>query len=261
MEVIATLIMLIVGLFFGVLFADPIKNWWKDRVIFEKPKYLFRITHLTAADAYPIDFSTRIKEQNAHQKLFKFEVKRAITLTNEEEAKLKGLMRKKDFVETVGHILAHYRNEPWEGLVDRFPDAKDKNPRDIVLTNVPLPGNFYGWNSKDRTFLVISIAPVLNFFQKDERPNLDDFIIRMLQRMATFAVVPGLNPKRTHIDVGTGCLFDFTVELKRVVDVVKISHICSDCLISIKRSQGHKFTVKLNNWIKATPNLGSTIAK
>lgn len=255
MEIIITLSTLIIGLIFGILVANPVKKWMKERDLIKKitrnPKYVFRIVHLNKAeDDHSMDFSTKIKEQNALQGLFRFEVENVKILTHEEYSELRGLMSKKDFIEAIASILSYT-------LVNRHPNIKDKKTRKIVLTNVPIPGNFYGWNSMDRTLLVISIAPILKLFPVEERPNLDDFIIRMLQRMATFSVVPSLNPKRTHIEVCRGCLFDFTVELKRVVDVVRIPFICSDCWKLIERDQGAKFVAELKNWIEAAPYFGS----
>lgn len=126
-----------------------------------------------------------------------------------------------------------------------------------MITNVPLPGNYYGWNTRDRILLVISIAPMLNLnlFPIEQRPNMNDFIIRMIQRMAVFAVIPSLNPKETHTESSKGCLFDFTIELKNVVNVVKTPFICHDCRTSIKRSQDMDFFHEIDDWIHEAPKL------
>lgn len=266
MEAIEPLIILIIGFLFGII-INPVKKHLKERdlyeEIFEKPKYKFRITHLISSYTDPIDFSTCIKEQNAHQRLFKFEVERVRTLTKEEDDMLSGKMSKKsdfgkkDFLELVGEFLTNERNESWKGLDDKLPNPKDKKSRDLVLTNVPIPGNFYAWNSMDRALLVISTVSIFSLFKKEKRPNLDDFVVRMLQRMTTFAIVPDLNPISTHTEVCSGCLFDFTVELKQVVDVVRIPFICQDCAESIKKSQGIKFANKLKKWNEEAPYFGS----
>ena len=77
----------------------------------------------------------------------------------------------------------------------------------------------------------------------------------MLQRMAAFAVIPDLNPRKTHIRTSSGCLFDFTRRVERVVPVVKTPEICDDCVEVIKRSRGISFLDSLREWFKAAPDL------
>jgi hypothetical protein len=85
-----------------------------------------------------------------------FEIEELLrTPTREEIADLKAANGKRDFVEKVGKVLSAARRVSWTGLVNK----RFKGSPDLVITKVLLTGNCYGWNSIDRTLLIISTAP------------------------------------------------------------------------------------------------------
>ena len=252
-EVITYAVTSIVSLLIGVLISERFKKWWRRRERLHdllEPKIKFRVTHISDPEAPAIDFSPKLKEQNRQQNTFLFEFEdfmRGPTL--EDVSELKRTNSKRNFVDKIGRILACARGGVWKGLTDKSPYKRFKGRRDLVLTNIPLPDNYYGWNSKDRTILVISIAPILHFFSGEGKPTVDDFIVRMAQRMVIFSAVPSIDPKQAHVQTSVGCLFDFTVELRRVVDVVRTPYICPDCLSQILRDRGQDFTVRVLKWL------------
>ena len=91
--------------------------------------------------------------------------------------------------------MARTRDEKWEGLDRALPNGCIKEPRDLVITDIPIPGHYYGWNSLDRKLLVISIASIKQFFPEDGELPMRNFVSTISKRMAVFPSVPGLDPR------------------------------------------------------------------
>lgn len=258
----------LIGILLGVIIGDPIKRvsqrfwdkWEKKRDNKNKakektrPRPKFRVTQLCESDKL-FDFSSVFKEQNRNQDIVLFEVddfRRSVRF--EEAVELKKIKTLTGFLEKVSALLAQMRRETWQGLSDRSPDIHFTGRREIIITNIPLPRNFYGCNSKDRNFLLISTAPVSPLFSLKDGPTIEDFIMRMTQRMTIFSIVPSLVPKNIHSGTSTGCLFDFTILLQGVVDVVKKPYICQTCRTNIIEEQGLAFYEQLSSWMKLIPS-------
>jgi len=265
--IVTGVVMLLIGILVTFFFGEPIgrlrkrlsdkreAKWIrKERIdIKTRARPRLRVTQLCDPDT-PFDFSSILKEQNRLQEIVQFEIDDFRKYpTSDEVSELKRLESKKEFLQKTGDILAQKRGETWQGITDRLPDPDFKGLRELIITNIPLPGNFYGWNSKDRTLLIISICPVIQFFPNDGKPTIEDFIIRMSQRMTIFSIIPNLNPEKVHIQTSTGCLFDFNVLLRGVVDVVKSGDICPSCIECIRKQRGDEFYENLDQWLKIAP--------
>ena len=269
-EIVVDALEVIIGILIGFFFGEPIKRFgqrllnkreevWdrKARVAMEtQQRPRFRVTQLCDPKSL-FDFSSVLKEQNRIQEIVLFEVddfRRSPGLDKISE--LKNLRSKKDFLDRVGAMLAQMRGEMWRGVSDRLPNRHFEGRRDLIITNIPIPGNFYGWNSKDRNFLLISTAPIAQFFSVEGGLTIEDFIVRLAQRMAVFSLAPSLDPMTVHADTSAGCLFDFNILLRGVVDVVKKPDICPTCAASIAKDQGDEFYERLSAWIKSAPSEG-----
>jgi hypothetical protein len=266
-DILTDALKLIAGILIGFLIGEPLKRlgqrlfnkreeqWDRgdrvDKVTHARP--LFRVTQLCMPGS-PFDFTSLLKEQNRIQNVVHFEVDdfRRYPLP-EEAAELQNQASKKTFLDQAGAILARSHGEAWQGLSDQLPDPHYKGRRDLVLTNIPLPGNFYAWNSKDRNLLVISIASVNPLFPRDGKPTIEDFVLRMTQRMTIFALISSLDPLQAHGELSSGCLFDFNILLRGVVDVVKNPYICPACGALIRRQRGDEFYEELSEWIEKAP--------
>jgi len=172
------------------------------------------------------------------------------------------------FIEECEQILA--KNE-WP-LKSKWPQKSllRDEPIRIVVTQVPLPRNYYLWGhfeGKDtgctcyepNKFWVISIATLDGVL-----PDIpaEQFLLRVIQR----ACVNSLLPTRPHEVVSSrlshpstnGCLFDFTPLLRDARHFVTCGWICEDCASSILSADeippGHrsKFLNELRDWIDAT---------
>jgi len=249
------------GLFVGTFLGEPLKQWWGRWLYTQgkiadllRPRFKFSVIQLQDPEAPPFTFSQRLKVQNARQTLFAFEFEELLRApTPAEIADLKRTDSKRDFVEKVGRFLADARGERWTGLSDSPANKRFKGCRDLVITNLPLPGNYYGWNSKDRTLLVISTAPAQYVLSPAGRLTVEDFVARITQRMAVFAVTPRLDPRREHASKSLGCLFDFTLFLSRVVEILESCNICADCCRSIAQDRGNEFALRVRNWVEDQP--------
>jgi hypothetical protein len=260
-EILAGTATLVIGMILGALLGEPLKRLGKrlsDRR--ERSRRIrartrarprFRVTQLCDS-ASLFDYSSMFKEQNHLQNLVQFDVDdfRRIPLPEELE-ELGGIESKRSFLERVACILAHDRGEVWQGLGDAPPDSDDVRPKDLVVTNIPLPGNFYAWNSRDRRFLLVSTAPVSDLFPSAGGANLGDFVERIAQRLTVFALVPELDPSELHLELAGGCLFDFNVLLRSVVDVVERPGLCPECGRVIAKSRGGAFYEGVTRWIRA----------
>ena len=264
-EIVVDALKVIISFLLGSFFGEPVKRigqrlWNKREEIWERrdrvsqktqPRPKFRVTQLCNPKA-PFDFSSVLKEQNRKQDIVLFEMddfRRFPEL--DEVVELRSLESKKDFLDRVGALLARMRGETWQGLSDRLPDIPFKSRREFVITNIPIPGNFYGWNAKDRNFLLISTAPVAQFFSVEGEPTIEDFIVRMAQRMTVFSLIPSLDPMTVHAGTSAGCLFDFNILLRGVVDIVREPVICPTCAESIVQDRGDEFYERLDSWIKS----------
>jgi len=260
-EVVLIVITAIFSLFVGAFLGEPLKRWWgnwldkrkkiKDML---RPRFKFNVIQLQDPESPAFNFSRRITEQYDRQNLFSFEIQESLRdPTPAEIADLKRTVSKRDFVEKVGRFLAHARNESWSGLSDNPPTKRFKGSRDLVITNLPLPGNFYAWNSKDRTLLVISTAPSQSVLPQGGKLTVEDFVVRITQRMAIFAVTPRLDPSRDHVSKSLGCLFDFTLHVSRVVDILETCIICRDCREFIAQDRGIEFALQVREWVEDKP--------
>lgn len=253
------IILIVLGGIVAIFVHDPIRRWWdkrtKSREYARRP-IKFRVIYLLSPDRPGFDWNSElIVRQEARRMVF--EVERLAVPAPAEVSELEsiaeepGLESLKDFTEKVGAAIARARRGRWTGDANRQrPTKRFKEPRDLVLTNIPLPGNLYGWNTKDRSLLIISTASVLQFFGKGATPTLDDFGLRMAQRMAIFSVSPGLDPRRTHSETVTTCLFDFTMRLQDVVNVVQTGYVCPDCYRCIRNSHGDGFADSVRRWVE-----------
>jgi hypothetical protein len=258
-QIIFAVISGIIGLLVGTILGEPLQRWWQNWLDMKteianilSPRYRFNVLQLQDPNAPEFNFSRRIKDQNDCQRLFLFEIEESLrAVSGEAVTKIADTNSKKSFVDNVGRLLADARNESWNGLSDKPSDKRRNRRRDIVITNLPLPGNFYGWNSKDRTLLVISTAPSQYILEPGGELTVDDFVVRILQRMAVFAITPRIDPRRDHIRKSVGCLFDFTVFLSNLGDILGNCNICPDCCRLIAQDHGDYFALRVREWVEA----------
>lgn len=257
-KLILSILSALFGLLAGVLVGEPLKrawgHWLDARVMIGeliRPRFKFTIIHLRDPELEAFDFSRRLKDQNGRQGMFSFEFEEVLRPpTGKEIADLRGTKSKRDFLEKVGNYLAAARGASWTGLTNNLPNKRFKGNRDLVITNLPLPDNFYGWNSKDRTLLVISTAPADLSIPPGSTVTVEDFVIRIIQRMTVFAVAPSLDPGRDHVRKSLGCLFDFTLALSSMSEILETCIICTDCYRLIAQDRGAEFTLQVRKWVE-----------
>jgi hypothetical protein len=261
--IVGTLLTVFLGLLVFI-FRDTLKNKWVTFLEFvTKSRYRtkIRILHLPALGSIPdFDFSQQILALNHEQNMFLFQIEDTrIPLSRIDLDELIGADTQPLFLNKLRQLVSHARGQTWDGTDKSAAKVSLREPRDLLITDIPIPGNFYGWNSRDRTFLVISPVSVRHLFPGDPEPSIVDFIIRMVQRMAVFSVSPRINPLRTHYELAAGCLFDFTPQLKRIRQVVTDPILCDDCMREIKRCRNRAFALDVVKWIeiKAKPSIPS----
>ncbi len=262
--VLKEILLTTVGIFVGFFIYEPLKKWLKRKKIvynMGKDRTRIRVHQLCNPDLPPFDFSPQCTKQNGLQNTFEFAIDEAkIELNTEAIKSLREAKGKKEFTSLIGEILAHARSEKWTGLKNSPPQSQLDIPRDLVITNFPIPGNFYAWNSVGRTLLLVSIRSVEHLFPEGENFTITDFVSRMLQRMAIFSVVPDLDPRKTHRKFSLGCLFDFTDQLNRVLNLIENPYLCPNCQRLIAKSQGDHFSLEVRNWLEGGSLQGGTAA-
>ena len=270
----------VIGLIIGLLF-EPAKRYVKrklderdekrkicvemDSATRKRPN--FKITQIIDPEAPSIDFSSVLKKQNQLQNLVRFSIDEflrypaagalsELKLLSQTPVKQKG--SKKAALGILASIVTKIGNRQWMGFSDKPPGKEIDTERNLIVTNIPLPDRFFAWNSRDRTWLVISTASVLRFFLEEDKPGIRDFVVRIMQRMTVFALVPELDPIHTHVGTAEGCLFDFNVRLEGIADVVASPDVCPVCARAIKEEQSAEFLNGLLEWLKKTPAAIST---
>lgn len=258
LEVLTVVIIGAVGVLVGFFVRDPLKHWLERRrkiKTLTKQRIEIWVYQLLDPAAPATDFAQSVKEQNSEQNLFLFSVGYPDLKPSPEEIKaLRQAEGKRAFIEKIGQVVARARGEKWEGLDKPLPGGCIKEPRDLVITDIPIPGYYYGWNSFDRKLLVISVASIKQFFPEDGEIPIGSFVATIAKRMAVFSSVPGLDPRATHSRWSVGCLFDFTIQLKRVTDVVARPYICPACASTIAKCCGTEFALDARKWVEGRPD-------
>lgn len=239
----------------GFFVKEPLRKWLERRrelKRYTRPRIRIQVHQLDNPKGASLDFAQVATDQNSAQDLFVFHVSDAEpALTPKQLRALTEKEGKKAFIEKFGQIVARAQRREWRGADRTLADGCIKESRDLVITNLPIPGNYYGWNTLDRRLLVISTASVKQFFTEDGVLPIESFIEVMLKRMAVFSTVSKLNPSADHSATSIGCLFDFTIELKRVEGLVAKPYICPSCYRIIAECCGTPFASKAKKWAEA----------
>jgi hypothetical protein len=240
----------------GFFVKEPLRRWLERRQELmhdTKPRMEIRFHQLDHPKNANPDVAQVAIAQNSRQELFVFHVSDAdLTLSPKQLRALSKNEGKKAFIEAIGQIIAESQGRHWAGADGTLADGCFKGPRDLVVTNLPIPGNYYGWNTVDRRLLVISTASVEQFFTEGEGVPIRAFVGVMLKRMAVFSSVSELDPSAVHSVTSIGCLFDFAIQLKRVKDVVARPYICPSCQRVIAECCGTVFASNTKKWIDAS---------
>ncbi len=116
----------------------------------------------------------------------------------------------------------------------------------IAITNRPFPQNYYTWNTKGKTGIVIGVNSLSKIFEDRNRVYIHS-LIRVLQRAVLFSLsIPNL---KSHPQT-LGCLFDFTEKLENVQYSASSSFLCNDCKTTIVNQYGNDFFDSLINWLQ-----------
>lgn len=242
----------IVGVLVGFFVRDPLKGalarWQQSRERSRK-RIDVDVMGLEVDELLP-NLSGVVTGENHRQSTFEFAYVEAQLAPTKKEARiLEDAPGKKEFVETVAAIAARAGKD--EFSTDEGAPSGDRDlPRAVVVTAYPLPGNFYAWNTRNRRLLVISTASVEEIIEEEDGIELADFVVRILQRMVIFSTVPTLDPLRTHTEQTRGCLFDFTIFLAGVVDLIRQPGICPRCHRAIAEAQGDRFALAVDAWVR-----------
>lgn len=258
MEIYGLIVGGLIAAVIAVFFRQPLQDWFAKKrrlAAGRKPRRAVQVFHVSGGKHQLPDFAPVVTAQNAAQNLFSFQVDDfSLTLTPAELRELESTDNKKAFMGVLAGALARAR----AAAPDAQRAVRGPAPIDLVLTNVPLPGYFYAWQTPDRRLVVVSTASVGHLFKTEGVPNLGDFVVRMCQRMALFADVSELEPREDHLDKSVGCLFDFTVRLERVVPVVAQPFLCHECLGLLEGSKGTSFAHTAEDWVvKSKPGAAS----
>lgn len=245
---------LVVGTLFGLFVKEPLSRWLDKRRQLKKliKKGIVVNVHQLWESTPVGEYSGLVTDENKGQRLFEFRVPlSALVPSKESLASLRNAAGKRDFIETVSSLLAG-AGAGGSGAVDA-PLGKGSllTPRDVVLTDIPIPGNYYGWNTADRSVLVISTSSVSQFFGGKGQSSISAFFRIMLMRMSIFSTVTELDPRINHSDNSRGCLFDFTIRLQDVQALVRRPFICPACLRLIAGCCGTDFSLQAKEWVEA----------
>ena len=201
-KVLTLIITGVVGVIIGFFVKDPLGRWLERRreiTRVTKQRIKIRVYQLLDPAGSAFDFAQSVTEQNREQDMFLFSVGHPDLAPSADEIRaLRQAEGKKAFIGQIWQILTRTRGEKWEGVDQALPKTCIRESRDLVLTDIPIPGHYYGWNSHDRKLLVISISSVKQFFPVDGELPMGSFVGTMAKRMAVFSSVPELDPRATH---------------------------------------------------------------
>lgn len=100
-------------------------------------------------EASQLDFSAEIQNLNQMQNLFLFQIEDIrIPVTDNDVRELQDAETPKTFLKSLRRLLTRTRGEPWDGVDEKATKTDRRRPRDLLITNFPIPGNFYGWEFK-----------------------------------------------------------------------------------------------------------------
>ena len=116
----------------------------------------------------------------------------------------------------------------------------------LAITELPVPLNYYTWNTRDRKGVVIGIRALQSLFEND--PDMvRKIVVRVAQRMLLYSLqIPGL---QTH-EVTKSCLFDFTEKITDIQFSVNDPGLCQPCKASIRDNKGKLFFEAVNAWLQ-----------
>ena len=245
--------MLVAGALLGFYVRDPLNRLLKRRqevIDATRARFTIQVIPLSLAPALR-DLSGTITRENGRQGLFEFAFDESPPRPRGAELEaLENAPGKRGFTEAVSRICE--AGGELVGGGPGSPSGRFEVRRGVVITGVPIPGNFYAWNTPNRGLLMISTASVEGIIAQHEDVSLDDFVVRIVQRMAIFSVVPELDPLRTHVRYSKGCIFDFTVYLDRIPDLLREPRICPDCQQLIAKAQGDRFAIEAREWVECS---------
>lgn len=242
----------VVAVVIAFFVKDPLRRWLEKRrrlVPLTKSRISVEM-HQYFTKSPGGDYAGLFTGQNSEQNLFSFAVPmRMAEPTSNDIRSLWEADGKLGFMRALAGLLTDAQKGGEYDVYAPLPNGCIDSPKQFVVTDIPIPGNYYGWNTRNRELLVISTASIEPYFGGVDQHSISDFVETMLMRMAIFSVVSELDPSTDHFDKSVGCLFDFTIELKRTQATVSKPFICHDCQSRIKSCCGVNFSDEVNNWV------------
>ena len=153
--------------------------------------------------------------------------------------------------------LRSFRTEHRLEFCDRFQEEMNRYNQQVgasqpeginlAITELPLPGGLYAWNTLDRKGIVIGTTDLQPLSQSD--PDMArKIVLRVIQRMLLYSLhIPDL---QLHQEI-RGCLFDRT-KLTTIRFSVKAPYLCQWCQASISRDKGAVYCAAVNDWLKTS---------
>lgn len=200
--------------------------------------YYVRV-YFFACDFEVSELKKAIVRQNTRQHIFEFEIINWPLWSGSPD--LEKDIRERHFDSKLALVDSIIEN------IRQFPQKqKEANTIDLVITSFHLPGNFYSWNNRDRTGIVISHGKIEQIFNADPQ-SIQAMIIRVMQRMLIYAMhIPGLEAH----EATRGCVFDFTVDIRDLKNSIEINYLCRHCEKIISADEkGRSVLKQLNKWI------------
>jgi hypothetical protein len=138
--------------------------------------------------------------------------------------------------------------ECYQGVMEgygRHDNQTEANPINLAITEMPVPANYYTWNTRDRRGIVIGINSLRTIFESDPQ-KVNKLILRVAQRMLIYALhARGL---KAHKDT-RGCLFDYTEYLPDISLSIEETYFCAHCKNLLIQDKGQAMFENLNAWI------------
>ncbi len=242
----------VVAVVIAFFVKDPVRRWLeKRRELGQHTRSRISVEiHQVFTRTPGSDYAGLITGQNSEQNLFSFAVPMWIVEPSSGDLRsFREADGKLGFMKAVAGLLTNAQKGGKYDVYAPLPGGRIDTPKQLVVTDIPIPGNYYAWNTPNRELLVISTASVEPFFGGVDQHSISDFVETMLVRMAVFSVVSQLDPSADHLDSSVGCLFDFTIELKRTQAVVSKPFICHDCQGRIASCCGVDFSLEVRKWV------------
>ncbi|PIE40871.1 MAG: hypothetical protein CSA49_06300 [Gammaproteobacteria bacterium] len=244
-QFINEIVLTIIGFIIGIFFKEPIekklrhlKTLYKSK---KHPPLHVNIFFIDCSFFCSDQLKKLIYNQNKLQSLFEIEIPDWHLWENRGAAE-------KKLTELNTDSRLDFCNAFQAAMIDYHKDKKQSDHKaiNLAITNLPFPKNYYTWNTKDKTGIVIGIRS-LNALFNDAPQKVDMIVIRIIQRMLVFS--KNIDGLVAHENT-RGCLFDLTPRLTDMQFSAENTYICSQCKNAILKECGAEYFAEIDTWVK-----------